>query len=110
LKWSRGLTPPPSEGPLRLFLRGPSVLGLIGSTSIYLYRKPCDMRKSFDALCGIVRSELGADPLGGSLFVFCNRPRGLKEDILSFQTAPFMITELIEESLQCCWRELSPKK
>ncbi|MBW2103627.1 MAG: hypothetical protein JRH05_13400 [Deltaproteobacteria bacterium] len=25
------------------------------------------MRKSFDGLCGLVRSELGADPLSGSL-------------------------------------------
>ena len=31
------------------------------------------MRKSFDGLCGLVRSELGADPLSGSLFVFLNR-------------------------------------
>jgi hypothetical protein len=27
------------------------------------------MRKSFDGLCGLIRSELGADPLSGSLFV-----------------------------------------
>jgi transposase len=33
------------------------------------------MRKSFDALSGLVRSELGANPLSGSLFVFCNRRR-----------------------------------
>jgi transposase len=51
------------------------VLALTGATRIYLYRPPCDMRKSFDGLCGLVRSELGADPLSGSLFVFCNRPR-----------------------------------
>ena len=31
------------------------------------------MRKSFDGLCGLVRQELGEDPLSGSLFVFCNR-------------------------------------
>ena len=35
------------------------------------------MRKSFDGLCGLVRSELGADPLSGSLFVFCNRRRNM---------------------------------
>jgi len=33
------------------------------------------MRKSFDGLCGIVRSVLGEDPLSGSLFVFVNRRR-----------------------------------
>ena len=48
-----------------------------GATRIYLYSGPCDMRKSFDGLCGLVRSELGADPLSGSLFVFCNRRRNM---------------------------------
>jgi len=51
------------------------MFGLTSATQIYLYRSPCDMRKSFDGLCGIVRSELGADPLSGSLFVFMNRRR-----------------------------------
>jgi transposase len=35
------------------------------------------MRKSFDGLCGLIRSELGADPLSGSLFVFVNRRRNM---------------------------------
>jgi transposase len=33
------------------------------------------MRKGFDGLCGIVRQELGSDPLDGSLFLFINRRR-----------------------------------
>jgi transposase len=53
------------------------MLALTGATRIYLYRPPCDMRKSFDGLCGLVRSELGVDPLSGSLFVFCNRRRSM---------------------------------
>lgn len=53
------------------------MLALTGATRIYLYRGACDMRKSFDGLCGLVRSELGADPLSGSLFVFCNRRRNM---------------------------------
>jgi transposase len=51
------------------------MFGLTAATHIYLYRGVCDMRKSFDGLCGIVRSDLGADPLSGSLFVFVNRCR-----------------------------------
>ena len=35
------------------------------------------MRKSFDGLCGLIRSELGEDPLSGSLFVFVNRRRNM---------------------------------
>ena len=51
------------------------MLALSAVTQIYLYRAPCDMRRSFDGLCGLIRSELRADPLSGSLFVFCNRRR-----------------------------------
>ena len=40
---------------------------------IFLHARPTDMRKSFDGLCGLVRGELRADPLDGSLFLFVNR-------------------------------------
>lgn len=53
------------------------MLALTGATRIYLYRGAADMRKSFDGLCGIVRSEFEADPISGSLFVFCNRRRNM---------------------------------
>ncbi|MFA5617794.1 MAG: IS66 family insertion sequence element accessory protein TnpB [Syntrophorhabdaceae bacterium] len=53
------------------------MFGLTAATRIYLYRGHCDMRNSFDGLCGIIRSELGADPLSGSLFVFVNRRRSM---------------------------------
>ena len=51
------------------------MLALTAATRIYLYRASCDMRKSFDGLCGLIRMELNQDPLSGSLFVFCNRYR-----------------------------------
>ena len=48
----------------------------LGSSHRYLlYGKPTDMRKSFDALCGIVRNELKRDPLCGEVFLFLNRGR-----------------------------------
>ncbi len=31
------------------------------------------MRKSFDGLSGIVRNELGKDPLSGEVFIFINK-------------------------------------
>jgi len=43
------------------------------NTRISLCTTPIDLRKSFDGLIGIVRSELAADPLSGHLFVFLNR-------------------------------------
>jgi hypothetical protein len=41
----------------------------------YLYRSATDMRKGFDGLCGLVRNELGQDPLSGEVFIFLNRRR-----------------------------------
>ena len=43
--------------------------------SYQFYCPPCDMRKSFDALSGLVRNDLGRDPTNGEVFVFLNRTR-----------------------------------
>lgn len=43
------------------------------SVRIYVARNPIDCRKSYDGLSAVVRSEFGADPLSGHLFVFLNR-------------------------------------
>ena len=51
------------------------MLSVPSTVSIFLYSEPTDMRKGFDGLSGIVRSEFGADPLDGSLFLFVNRRR-----------------------------------
>lgn len=66
------------------------MLGLITTTRIYFYRAPCDMRKSFNGLCGLIRSELGADPLSGSLFVFVNRRRNMVK-LMYWDSDGFMI-------------------
>lgn len=51
------------------------MLNIPANASIFLHTQPTDMRKGFDGLSGIVRRELGADPLTGSLFLFINRRR-----------------------------------
>jgi transposase len=51
------------------------MLSVPSTVSIFLYSEPTDMRKGFDGLSGIVRSEFGTDPLDGSLFLFVNRRR-----------------------------------
>lgn len=40
---------------------------------IWLYGKPCDMRKSFDGLSALAKNKMACDPLSGHLFVFINR-------------------------------------
>ncbi len=42
---------------------------------VYAATKPTDMRKSFNTLAELVRTELGRDPLSGELFLFTNARR-----------------------------------
>lgn len=53
---------------------------------VFLSAGGTDMRKSFNGLSGLVRSQLGSDPLSGDLFVFCNRGK-TRLKILYFDTS-----------------------
>ncbi len=46
-----------------------------GGLRIWLYRRPVDMRKSYDGLSAMARNVLSEDPTSGALFVFVNRRR-----------------------------------
>jgi transposase len=51
---------------------------MIGSTrqiSVYAYRTPVDMRKSFDTLTALIAQGLGRDVMSGDMFLFVNRTR-----------------------------------
>ena len=41
--------------------------------SVWLYRRPTDMRKSYNGLSALVKQQLRDDPLNGALYVFVNR-------------------------------------
>ena len=51
------------------------MISLPASVRVYLCTVPCDMRRSFDGLQGMVTSVLQLDALAGHLFVFSNRQR-----------------------------------
>jgi transposase len=51
------------------------VFGLGAATRIYLAAGSTDMRKGFEGLYGLVRDQLGLDPLSGHLCLFCNKGR-----------------------------------
>jgi transposase len=51
------------------------MFGLGLATKIYVAIEAVDMRKGFEGLYGLVRDQLGADPLSGHLFLFSNRTR-----------------------------------
>lgn len=57
---------------------------------IFLACGPTDMRKQFDTLASLVRSQLGEDPLSGDAFVFTGR-RGNRLKVLLWDGAGFWL-------------------
>ena len=51
------------------------MFGFGPATKIYVGAQAIDMRKGFDGLYGLVRDQLGLDPLSGHVFFFTNRDR-----------------------------------
>ena len=51
------------------------MFGLGLATKIFVAIEAVDMRKGFEGLYGLVRDQLGQDPLSGYLFLFSNRTR-----------------------------------
>ena len=51
------------------------MLGMGPATKVYVATGAVDMRKGFEGLFGLVRDELGRDPLSGHLFLFANKSR-----------------------------------
>ena len=49
------------------------MLSFTGGLKVFVALEPCDLRKSFNGLEGLVRERLGEDPRAGALFVFTNR-------------------------------------
>lgn len=49
------------------------MFSLNDSDRYYFYPHPTDMRKSFYALSGIVKNEMGRDVQNGDVFIFVNR-------------------------------------
>jgi transposase len=78
-----------------------------------------DMRKSFNGLCGLVRSRLGSDPLSGDVFIFVNRRRDRIKLLVWDRTGFVLYYKLLEkgtfelpgydpqrQSYQVSWQEL----
>ena len=51
------------------------MFGLGLATKIYIAVEAIDMRKGFEGLHGLVRDQLGHDPLSGHLFLFTNKTK-----------------------------------
>lgn len=62
----------------------------LGSARYYLYREATDMRKSFDALSGLISGRLGQSPLSGDVFIFINKPRN-RIKLLRWESGGFVL-------------------
>jgi transposase len=51
------------------------MISLPSSVRVFLHTPPTDLRKGFDALCGLVTTAFAQDPTSGHLFLFLNRRR-----------------------------------
>lgn len=52
------------------------MLGLNRAQKVFLYSKPCDMRKGFNGLHGLVVNAMEMDLLCGDMYVFVSKDRG----------------------------------
>ncbi len=51
------------------------MIGFPHPVRVFLHLPPTDLRKGFDALCGLVTTAFGQDPTSGHLFLFVNHRR-----------------------------------
>jgi len=66
------------------------MFALSSDNTFHLYSHPTDMRKSFDALSGLVRNNLGNNPIGGEVFIFINKRRD-KIKLLHWQGSGYIL-------------------
>jgi len=66
------------------------MFALTTDNTFHLYSHSTDMRKSFDALSGLVRNNLGNNPMGGEVFIFINKRRD-KIKLLHWQGSGYLL-------------------
>ena len=66
------------------------MFALSTENNFLLYSQPTDMRKSFDALSGLIRNHMGSNPLNGDVFIFINKCRD-KIKFLHWQGSGFLL-------------------
>lgn len=98
------------------------MLGLGHGHRYHLYLPAADMRKGLDGLGGLVRNEMGRDPLGGEVYIFLNRRRNTVKILQWDRTGYALYAKRLERgtyelpkvihsgacSQALCWSELLP--
>lgn len=66
------------------------MFALTETHQFFVCKQPTDMRKSFNGLSGLVRSELNKNPLSGNVYIFVNKRRNLMK-LLHWQQGGFVL-------------------
>ena len=80
------------------------MFGVGAATKIYLAAGATDMRKGFEELHGIVRDQLGSDPLSGHLFLFANAKRTRLKVLVWDGSGLWVCAKRLEKG-RFCWPE-----
>ena len=74
---------------------------------VWLYRRPTDMRRSFDGLSAMVKRELGEEPTSGAVYVFVNRGKTLMK-VLYFERSGYCVwsKRLEQGQFQVHWADV----
>jgi transposase len=73
------------------------MLSFTGSLKVFVALEPCDMRKGFEGLTGLVAEKLKEDLRSGALFVFSNK-RHTRLKVLYFDaTGLWLMTKRLEQ-------------
>jgi transposase len=79
------------------------------ATRVFLALGATDMRKRFEGLAGLVRAQLGDEPLSGHLFVFSNAAR-TRVKILFWDGSGLWVCGKRLERGRFCWPTLEQGK
>ena len=73
-----------------------------GNLKVHVALEPCDMRKSFNGLCALVRNHLQLDPLSGAAFLFTNKSRNLIKILYFDSTGYWVVAKRLERGRFSC--------
>lgn len=73
------------------------MLSFTGSLKVWVCLEPCDLRKGFEGLTGLVAEKLKQDLRSGALFVFCNKRRTRLKVLYFDGTGLWLMIKRLEE-------------
>jgi transposase len=85
------------------------MLSFSGSLKVLVAVQPCDMRKGFNGLHGLVTEQLGEDPRQGTLFLFSNRRHTRLKILFWDGTGLWVLSKRLEQGTFSWPRDLEPQ-